>query len=253
MPELAVRGITVTAGGSEILRDVSFTLAPGAFVALLGPNGAGKTTLLRAALGLLKPDSGSARLDGRSTARLPAAERARLVAYLPQERPLAWPNSVRDIVALGRFSHGVAPGRLTGRDATAVDRALDRAGLGRLAERPTDTLSGGETARMHCARALAAEAPLLLADEPVAALDPLHQFRVMELIRDYVAGGGGALAVLHDVALAARFADRLIWMKDGAIIADGSPAETLDPARMESVYGVRAQIEGRRVEIEGPA
>ena len=253
MPELAVRGITVTAGGSEILRDASFTLAPGAFVALLGPNGAGKTTLLRAALGLLKPDSGSARLDGRCTARLPAAERARLVAYLPQERPLAWPNSVRDIVALGRFSHGVAPGRLTGRDAAAVDRALDRAGLGRLAERPTDTLSGGETARMHCARALAAEAPLLLADEPVAALDPLHQFRVMELIRDYVEGGGGALAVLHDVALAARFADRLIWMKDGAITADGSPAETLDPARMESVYGVRARIEGRRVEIEGPA
>ena len=253
MPELAVRGITVTAGGSEILRDVSFTLAPGAFVALLGPNGAGKTTLLRAALGLLKPDSGSALLDGRCTARLPAAERARLVAYLPQERPLAWPNSVRDIVALGRFSHGVAPGRLTGRDAAAVDRALDRAGLGRLAERPTDTLSGGETARMHCARALAAEAPLLLADEPVAALDPLHQFRVMELIRDYVEGGGGALAVLHDVALAARFADRLIWMKDGAITADGSPAETLDPARMESVYGVRARIEGRRVEIEGPA
>ncbi|MEL7488835.1 MAG: ABC transporter ATP-binding protein, partial [Pseudomonadota bacterium] len=170
----------------------------------------------------------------------------------PQIRPLAWPNTVRDVVALGRYAHGAALGRLGGADADAVNRAIAACNLGALAGRRADTLSGGELARMHCARAFAAEAPLLVADEPTAALDPRHQFRILDLIADFVARGGGALVVLHDVEMAARYASRLIWMKDGRIIADGAPASTLNAERMETVYGVRAQIDGVNVRMKGP-
>jgi iron complex transport system ATP-binding protein len=178
-------------------------------------------------------------------------ERARTVAYLPQQRPLAWPNAVRDVVALGRFAYGAAPGRLSREDAEAVDRAVALCDLSAFVSRAADTLSGGELARMHCARAFAAETPLLIADEPVAALDPRHQFRIMDIIRSYVERGGGALVVLHDMSLAARYATRLIWMKDGRIVANGTPAETLTPERLADIYGVQARIDGVHVEIEG--
>ena len=170
---------------------------------------------------------------------------------MPQQRPLAWPNTVRDVVSLGRYAYGAAPGRLSAKDAAAVDAAIARCDLTGLAHRQTDTLSGGELARVHCARAFAAEAPLLIADEPVAALDPRHQFRIMDIIADFVAAGGGALVVLHDITLAARYASRMIWMKQGRIVADGAPEETLTAARMAEVYGVQARVDGRRVEIEG--
>ncbi len=250
---LSVRGITVIAGRTTLVRDVSFDLIPGELIALIGPNGAGKTTLLRAALGLLKRFGGQALLGERDTRALAPRERARRIAYLPQLRPLVWPQAVRDVVALGRFSHGAVPGNLSRADAEAVDAAIEVCDLTHLRERSAATLSGGERARMHCARALAARAPLLLADEPIASLDPRHQFQVMELIRTFVDEGGGALIVLHDVGLARRFADRFLWMKDGEIVADGTVPETLDPERMESVFGVRARVERDLVAIEGPA
>ena len=249
---LSVRDLTVTAGGATLVGNVSFELGPGELIALIGPNGAGKTTLLRAALGLLKPARGQALLGGRDLRRLSPLERARRVSYLPQTRPLVWPQAVRDVVALGRFAYGVVLGRLGGRDAEAVDAALAECDLAHLAERSASTLSGGERARMHCARALAAAAALLVADEPVASLDPRHQFQVLQLIREFVGRGGGALIVLHDVGLARRFADRLLWMKDGEIVADGSAAETLVPERMETVFGVRARIESDSFTVEGP-
>ena len=232
---LEVSGLTITAGGATLVDGASFRLRPGELVALLGPNGAGKTTLLRGAIGLAPPAAGWARIDGEDAAGMPPRRRARRLAYLPQNRPLAWPNPVRDVVALGRFSYGAALGRLRGADREAVERALASCDLDAMAARSTDTLSGGELARVHCARAFAAEAPLLIADEPVAELDPYHQFRVMDLIRAFVDAGGGALVVLHDVALAARYANRLIWMKDGGIVADGPPAETLSEARLAEI------------------
>ena len=158
-----------------------------------------------------------ARVEGEHTAAMTPRRRARQLAYLPQNRPLAWPSPVRDVVALGRFAHGAVLGRLRGADRTAVERALAACDLQQLAGRSTATLSGGELARVHCARAFAAEAPLLIADEPVAELDPYHQFRVMDLIRAFVTEGGGALVVLHDLTLASRYASRLIWMKGGRI------------------------------------
>ena len=246
MADLAACGVSVTLGGHRILHDASLRLGPGELVALLGPNGAGKTTLLRAMLGLVQRSGGRVRIGGDDPARLPASERARRIAYLPQFRPLAWPIRVRDVVALGRFAHGASIGRLRGADAAAVERALLACGVGRLADRPCDTLSGGELARVHVARAMAAEAPFLIADEPTAALDPLHRHRIMGLVRACAGGGGGVLVVLHEAALAARFADRLVWLADGRIVADGPPEETLTSQRLAEVYGVRARV--RRID-----
>lgn len=241
MAELVAKNLTVSASGKTILSDASLTLRQGELVAVLGPNGAGKTTLARAMLGV-EAHTGSSELDGAAINILSPMDRARKVAYLPQIRPLAWPAAVRDVVALGRYAHGAPIGRLAGKDSHAVERAMTACDLLPLADRATDTLSGGELARVHLARAFAAEAPLMIADEPVAALDPRHQFQTMSLLRHYVDEGNGALVILHDIALAARFADRLVWMKDSRILADGPPERTLTEALLDEVYGISARI-----------
>ena len=255
MTELVAKNLSVAAGDVTLLDDASLTLRPRQLIAVLGPNGAGKTTLLTAMLGLVDTCRGSTTMDGRNVASLTPAERARNISYLPQRRPLAWPNRVVDIVALGRFAHGAAPGRLSAADAEAVDYAIDACQLRKLMNRHADSLSGGELARVHFARALAARTPLLIADEPVAALDPRHQLRIAELIREFVDTGGGALVVLHDVALAARFADQLVWMSCGKIVATGSPRDTVTADLMQQVYGVRAHVEfdkhGPDIRIKG--
>jgi iron complex transport system ATP-binding protein len=242
MTVLSLSNIHVSMSAGPVLNDVSLALRCGELVSILGPNGAGKTTLLRAALGLVRPDAGSVVLGGQDPARLAAVERAKRAAYLPQRRPLAWAMSVRDVVALGRFAYGASATRLGAVDAAAVESALVSCGLDALAERPTDTLSGGELSRVHVARAMAAGAPLLLADEPIAALDPRHQFQVMSLLRAYVDAGNAALVVLHDVALAARFSDRLAWIRDGRIVAQGTPSDTLTAERFAQVYGIHALV-----------
>ncbi len=252
MTDLKITDIAVSVGKAVLVDQASLQVSPGELVVLLGPNGAGKTSLLRAAVGLEPIAGGSARIGADDSAELSAAERARRLSYLPQTRPLAWPNLVRDVVALGRYAYGAALGRLDGDDAAAVRRAMTSCDIAHLADRKTDTLSGGELARVHFARAFAAETPLLVADEPVAGLDPRHQFRIMDLIKSYVEGGGGALVVLHDIGLAARYADRMVWMKEGCIVADGPPVETLTSTRLADVYSVRARIEGATVEMDGP-
>lgn len=251
MTELVVDQLGVSIDEVTLVKNVSFTLKPGAFVTVLGPNGAGKTKMLRAALGLENPTSGLARLGSVDTKILDPISRALKLSYLPQTRPLAWPNIVRDIVALGRYSHGATLNRLSGLDLDAVETAISDCDIAHLAHRKADTLSGGELARVHCARAFAAQAPLFVADEPVAALDPRHQFRVMDLIAAYVKRGGGALVVLHDIGLAARYADRMIWMAKGEVVADGPPHETLTEKRLADLYGVKSKIDGVRIEIDG--
>ncbi|HEX5789158.1 MAG TPA: ABC transporter ATP-binding protein [Woeseiaceae bacterium] len=255
MTVLRAEGVTVVAGQKALVRGASVSVSGGELVAVLGPNGAGKTTLLRALAGLIAPDAGTVTLDGMPVRALRAAARARRVAYLPQERPLAWPSPVRDVVALGRYAYGAAPGRLGAEDAAAVAEAIDACDLAPLAHRPTDTLSGGEIARVHIARALAARTALLLADEPVAALDPRHQLRVAGQIRRYVEAGGGALIVMHDIELAARIADRLVFLRNGAIVADGPAANILTADLVARVYDVCATVtvesRGIDVRIEG--
>jgi iron complex transport system ATP-binding protein len=241
-PALIVTEASLTVKRAPLLDRASLSLAPGELVVLLGPNGAGKTSLLRVALGLVTPDSGTALLQGEPAASLSSRDRARAVTYLPQMRDLAWPMRVRDVVALGRFAYGAAPERLEQADAQAVAQALAACDLDPLADRATDTLSGGELARVHVARALASQAPLMLADEPVGSLDPRHQHSVMRLIRGFVDRGGGALVVLHDLDLAALHADRLVWMADGRTVASGSVADTMTPHWISAIYGVQAAV-----------
>ncbi|MEL6727346.1 MAG: ABC transporter ATP-binding protein [Pseudomonadota bacterium] len=251
MTKLQASNISIDIGQDCLVSDASFELNPRELTVLLGPNGAGKTSLLRGSLGLQALSNGTSTLSGVPLSNLSPTERARQVAYLPQIRPLAWPNRVQDVVALGRFSHGAAIGRLSPKDSDAVDRALSDCDLLYLRDRDTQTLSGGELARVHCARAFATKAPLLIADEPTAALDPRHQFRILDLIKAYVDKGGGALLVLHDIELAARYATRLIWMKQGRIVTNGSVAETLTADRLANVYGVAAQVDGQKVIMDG--
>ncbi len=242
MAELLLNNASVAADGVPLVQEASLSITQGELVVLLGPNGAGKTSLLRLLLGLMPVDSGTATLDGVPVTDLSAAERALAVAYLPQLRPLAWPNRVRDIVALGRFAHGVMMGRPQAKDAALIEAALSACDLLGLADREANTLSGGELARVHCARAFVANTALLVADEPTAALDPRHQHQVLKLLRGYVAGGGGACVVLHDIALAARYADRLVWMQGGRIVAEGGVRESLTAERLRMVYGVQANV-----------
>ncbi len=240
---LKLRQLCVCVGGRDVVRNVDLEVRPGELVALLGANGAGKTSLARAALGLASVAGGTSQIGGCDAHALAPPERARRAAYLPQLRPLAWPVSVRSVVALGRFAYGASPHRLEGQDADAVDQALAACDLAALADAPATTLSGGEQARMHVARALASTAPLLVADEPDASLDVRHQHAVMSAIADFVAGGGAALVVVHDPALAARFAHRLAWMRAGRLIADGPPQATLTSDMLAQVYGVEAQVQ----------
>jgi iron complex transport system ATP-binding protein len=240
--KLSLSNIGLSITSKVILESINLELNSGELVVLLGANGAGKSSVLRSALGLVPVGTGESLIDEQLVTTLSSANRAKKVAYLPQKRPLAWPIKVFDVVSLGRYAFGVNLGRLKNDDLELVESAITNCGLEQLRNRRVDTLSGGEAARVHVARAFAANAALLLADEPTAALDPKHQLDVMQLIRRYVDMGGGALVVGHEASLAARFADRLVWMRDGGIIADGTVKETMTAAMMAEIYGVSAQI-----------
>jgi len=233
--KLEARAITVEAGGCAIIKDAHLTLAPGELVGLIGPNGAGKSTLLRAIVGAMR-HSGEVLLGG--DAHLTPRAKARMLAYLPQERRVEWAISVSELVALGRHPFERPFTRLTPGDLGAVEEALAQVGLGGIAMRSAKVLSSGEQALALLARALAVGAPLLLADEPVAALDPYHQLHVMELLRERVRAGTGVLAVLHDLTLAARFCDRVIVMRQGQIVREGTPRAIIDAAMLEEVYRI---------------
>jgi iron complex transport system ATP-binding protein len=235
-PVLQASGVSVRLDGHLIVDHATLTLLRGEVVALVGPNGAGKTTLVRALAGLL-PAEGQITLEGRAFAAFSPRERARRIAYLPQGHVFHWPIPAAAAVALGRYPHADPFSPPSEADRAAVARALAATNIEALAERSVATLSGGERARVALARALASEAPVLLADEPTASLDPRHQLVVMELLRR-AAESGTVLAVIHDLLLAARFADRVLVMDRGRLVADGPPAEALGPERVAQVFGV---------------
>jgi iron complex transport system ATP-binding protein len=252
---LSAGNVTVRIGAKEIVRGASLALNAGELVALVGPNGAGKTTLMRALVGLL-PAQGTITLQGKPLEDLSPRERARAIAYLPQGHIFHWPMSVESIVMLGRAPHADPFSAASAQDREAVAHALATTETHIFAERAVTTLSGGEKARVALARALATQALVLLADEPTAALDPRHQLVVMDLLRNAAASGNAILAIMHDLTLAARFADRVLVMQDGRIVAEGTPDEALAPERLASVFGIEAAtvaIGDKRVPIAGRA
>ncbi len=239
MVMMAVERLAVSLGRRVVVRGVSAAFGAGQFVGILGPNGAGKSTLVRAMLGLL-PYDGRVILDGADLVALPRAEVAKRVAYLPQGQILHWPVTVERLVALGRLPHLAPWSRMSEADREVIDRAMVRADVVALAGRTATELSGGERARVLLARALAVGADALVVDEPLASLDPAHQIEGMELLHSEADAGGLVIAVLHDLTLAARFCDRVLVMADGALVADGAPAEVLTPALLAEVYGISA-------------
>lgn len=234
---LSLSALRVSLAGKRIVDEVALDVNAGEVVAILGANGTGKTTLLRASLGLLRRDGGAVSLNGADPLRLSPRERALRAAYLPQRPQAIWPISVEALVALGRFAHGAAPERLSPRDQAAVDAALASCALQHLRHRSMEQISGGEKARAHLARALAQQAPLLILDEPDAGLDPAQALALADILRAHAAAGGAVVFSSHDIALAARVADRIVVMKQGRVIASGAPALALSHAVISDAYG----------------
>ena len=237
---LNAQSLSVTLAGRVVLGDVSLALSPGQLVALVGPNGAGKTTLLRALAGLV-PSEGAIHVGGDALSSLSLRERARRFAYLPQGHIVHWPLPARDIVALGRYPHGATdPARLTPGDTEAVLRAMQATDVVQFGDRRVTELSGGERSRVALARVLAVEAPVILADEPTASLDPRHQFDVMKSLRASADKGVLVIVVTHDLGLAARFADTVLVLSDGRLVSQGAPAEALSEKIMGDVFRISA-------------
>lgn len=232
---LSMDGVCVRLGARRIIANVSLEAAPGDFIGLVGPNGAGKSTLLKAAAGLLPVEIGAVRVGATRIADMALRNRARQLAYLPQARPVFWAVPARAVVALGRFAFG-DPMYESDADKRAVEKALADCGAAHLSDRVASTLSGGELARVHLARALAGETPLLLADEPVAALDLKHQIEVMRLLSGKARDGGAVIAALHDLSLAAQYCTRIVVLNNGVVVADGPPADIINHDLLSSVF-----------------
>lgn len=242
---LSLRAASAGHDGRTVLEGINLDLLPGELVCLVGPNGAGKSTLLKLAAGILPAQAGSVHLGGEDIAGLEVRDRARRMAWLAQERSAAWALRGVDIVALGRFAlEGQPYERLPEPARQQVEAAIARCGAASFAHRPVDRLSGGEKARLHLARVLAADAPLLLLDEPLNALDPRHQLDVMALLRAEADGGKGVLLALHDLAMARRHAGRVVVLDSGRIIADGPPDAALSPDILADVFAVRTAPDG---------
>ncbi len=229
--------VSVSFGRRTALGRVSATLPAGTVTGIIGPNGAGKTTLLRAALGLQPLSHGAVRILDKPLGDWPREALARVMAYLPQGGEARWPLTVEEVVLLGRLPHrGYGPPAL--QDRVAVADALARCDAGLFAHRRMDELSGGERARVLFARALATGAAVLFADEPAAFLDPSHQLRLMELLREEARRGAAVAVTLHDLSLAARHCDRILVLKEGRLVADGPPSEAFADRTLAEVFQI---------------
>lgn len=242
MTALEAASVSVRRGGRLILDGASARFAGGSFTAIIGPNGAGKSTFVSVLAGLLKPDAGAVSLDGVGLNRFPLKALARRRAYLPQNARCEWPIAVERLVALGLTPVLPAFGELGPADAARVALAMAACDLTHLKDQPATTLSGGELARAMLARALVGDPDVLLVDEPTAGLDPRHALDAMRRLRSLSDAGHLVIAAVHDLALALPFADRVIALRGGRIIADGPTAEAVTDDLLRTLYEVEARV-----------
>ncbi len=248
--QLVATSIGVHLGDRQVLDDVSLTVAPGEIVAVIGANGAGKSTFLKALAGLMAPGTGSVSVGAQPLAELDRRTLGRTIAYLPQERAVHWPLTVRRLVALGRLPFRDRIAGPSAEDDAAVDEAMAAMDVTAFAERPVTELSGGERSRVLLARALAQRPRFLVADEPTTGLDPAHGLTLFAQFVRMSVSQRAVIVALHDLSLAAQYCHRVLLLKDGRSLALGAPREVLTPELLARAYGVRAtvaEIEGRTV------
>ena len=241
MTTLVADALSLRLGGKPVLDAVSAAFARGRVTAILGPNGAGKSTLLACLAGLRAPDAGAVLLSGVPRTSLHRRVLARLIGFLPQTADVHWDIDVATLVALGRFPHRGRWGD-SADDCAAVTRAMAATDVAQFGARSVTSLSGGERARVLLARVLAGEPDWLLADEPLANLDPAHQLDALDCLRGVAGAGAGVIVVLHDLNHAARVADDIVLMRDGRVIAQGAPQTVLTPPLIAATYGVETEI-----------
>jgi len=250
---LRLRDIRVSLGGRSVLRGVDLDVSPGEVVGLVGPNGAGKTTLLRIASRVLRPDSGEALFDGVPLASWARRDLSRKLAVVPQDTAIPFSFRAGELVLMGRVRHQPLIGFDAPADVAHARRALERMGIGHLADRSVFELSGGERQLVAFARALAQDAELLLLDEPTAFLDLRHRVDVLNAVRELAGSGRSALVVSHDLNLAARSCDRLAVLHEGRIVASGRPDEVITAPLLAQTYGIEALVltapDGRPVAV----
>jgi iron complex transport system ATP-binding protein len=240
--------LSVRAGSTTLISDVSLNVEAGTWCTVIGPNGAGKTTLVEAVAGLRRPSEGSVSISGEPVGSMSERERAKRVALVPQHPTVPAGMSVRDYVALGRTAyHGLlrAPSAL---DRKTVDTVLARLTLDEFSHRDVFTLSGGERQRMVLARALAQSTMVMVLDEPITGLDLRHQMTILELLQKEVHECGlTVLATLHDLTLAGQFADRLVLLDHGRVVLDGPSGEVVRSEELEACYGMRLRV----IDVDG--
>ena len=243
LPRLRAEQLTLAYRADRpVVRDLDLALPPGEVTAIVGANGSGKSTVLRALARLLRPQAGAVLLDGADVHRLPTRDVARRLGLLPQGPVTPDGITVADLVRRGRTPHTSVFRQWSPDDQRAVDAALGITGLTALAGELVDSLSGGQRQRAWLAMTVAQETPLLLLDEPTTFLDVAHQLDVLELVRDLHAAGRTVAMVLHDINQAARYADHLVAMRDGRVVAAGPPAQVLTAELMAEVFGVRCHL-----------
>jgi iron complex transport system ATP-binding protein len=241
MSNLIANMLSVQLGDRTVLHGVSLALKPGELVLLGGRNGAGKSTLLRCLIGALKPNAGSAQLDGRPILSWQPQARAREVAFVPQDTEVPFDFSGRELVTMGRHPHRGRREALRPEDLAAVDRALELLDAKSFADRAVTTLSGGEQRRIAVARSLATESRLLLLDEPTNNLDLEHALQLVALLRQLANDGFGVLVASHDLNLFAPHSDRVVLLHHGRAYVDAPPADALAPENVEEVFGVQSR------------
>lgn len=235
MELVRVEHVTHEVGDRRILDDVSLSVHAGELVVMIGPNGAGKSTMLSVMAGDLRPARGAVTIGGTSIGQWSVPDLARRRSVLLQKSSVSFPYAVREVVEMGRTPWRGRPE--SSEDEASILEAMNVTDVARLAARDITTLSGGEAARAHLARVVAQRAPFMMLDEPTAALDILHQERVMRTCRRLAEAGAGVVVVLHDLDLAAAYADRILLFSEGRLAADGAPEDVMAPERLSAVYG----------------